>query len=70
MGEPVVRTFALEIRNSVLKNVTDPAEITRQIVFKTLRRIGMNALSSQLGLGAGWEEQFAQAWGSLKEKFR
>lgn len=76
-GEPSVRTFSLEIRNAVLKNVTDPADITRQIVSRTLRKIGLDAVASQLGIGSGWETQLAQgketlkqAWDSLREKFQ
>jgi len=72
------RKFALEIRNAVLKNVTDPAQITQQIVLKTLERVGLNALTQQLqSYGMNWDAQYGsaadqlkQAWGDLRGKFK
>lgn len=73
-GQAVARTFPLEIRNSVLRDVTDPAQITQQIVFKTLQRVGMNALAQQLGVNLDWGgsagEQLKQAFESFKDKFQ
>lgn len=74
---PSSRTFSLEIQNSVLRNVTNPAQITQQIVVKTLQKIGMNALLSDFGLvGTGWEAQLSQTqenlkemWGNWRKKF-
>ena len=72
------RKFALEIRNAVLKNVTDPAQIIQQIVMKTLQRVGLNALTQQLqSYGLNWDAQYGsagdqlkQAWGDLRDKFK
>lgn len=72
------RVFPIEIRNATLRNVTDPAEITRQIVFKTLQRVGLNALTQELEqYGLNWDGQFSsaseqlkQAWSDLRGKFK
>jgi len=76
-AEPLIRTFPLEINNAVLKNVTDPAQITQQIVFKTLQRVGLDALAQHLKqFGLDWDaqaanagEQLKQAWDDLKTRF-
>lgn len=72
------RVFPIEIRNATLRNVTDPAEITRQIVFKTLQRVGLNALTQELEqYGLNWDGQFSsaseqlkQAWSDLRGRFK
>lgn len=69
-GQPITKTFPLEIKNEVLHNITDPAQITQQIVSKTLKRVGMNALAQQLGVNVDLGEQWQQALASLKEKFK
>lgn len=76
-AEPLIRTFPLEINNAVLKNVTDPAQITQQIVFKTLQRVGLDALTQHLKQsGLDWDaqaanvgEQLKQTWDDFKSQF-
>ncbi len=47
-GTPSVKEFPLEIRDLVLRDVTDPAEVVQEIVAKTLEKAGMNALLGKL----------------------
>ena len=74
---PTTRTFSLEIRNAILRNVTDPAEITQQIVIKTLQRAGLSILTQNLQqFGIKWDaeasdvsEKLKETWRDLKGKF-
>lgn len=75
MGE---KTMALEIKDFVLKNVTDPVQITQQIVVKVLERVGLGAVTEQLKqFGIDWDWQAAgaadelkQAWAGFRDKFK
>jgi uncharacterized protein involved in outer membrane biogenesis len=77
-SEQTVREFALNVKNSTFRDVTDPRQITVQVVLKTLRQVGLNALTPDFGqLSAGLEAQ-AQAkmadakaaMGDLAQKFK
>ncbi len=74
MGE---KKIALDVKESVLKNVTDPAQITQQIVYKTLQGVGLGALTDELkrmgvdlDLQGGAADQVKQVLGDLAEKFK
>ena len=67
-ASPTIRTFSLEIKNAVLRNVTNPAEITQQIVIKTLQRAGLSVLTQNLQqYGIKWDAEAANVPGRLKE---
>lgn len=66
--DPVTRTFPLEIKNATLRNITDPAEITQQIVIKTLQRAGLSVLTQNLQqYGIQWDAEAANIPEKLKE---
>ena len=77
-GPASLKTFSLDIKQAVLRNVTDPAQITQQIVFKTLQKVGLNTLTQELQkFGLNWNagesgasEQLKEAWTNLKGKFK
>lgn len=70
-ASPVTRTFSLEIKNATLRNVTDPAQITQQIVIKTLQRAGLSVLTQQLEqFGIQWDAEAANVPERLKETWK
>lgn len=71
----LVKEFPIEVQKAVLENVTDPAQVTQQVVKIVLQKVGMNAALSQLGnlagdkgLGGEAAEEIKQVFGGLKDK--
>lgn len=74
----VIKEFPLEVRDSVIRDVTDPNEVVRQVVLKTMTRVGLNALMPDLGQfdaafraqASAKMEEVKQSLGSFLEKAR
>lgn len=48
-AQPAIKEFPLNVQGASLKNVTDPADVVKQIVLQTLQKVGLNALVPDLG---------------------
>lgn len=67
---PAVRELDLKVRGEVLRNVTDPQQVTKEVVIITLRKVGLAALTTDFDLLAkSLGTQFKSSLESLKEKF-
>ncbi|MBP9865959.1 MAG: hypothetical protein KBC91_06120 [Candidatus Omnitrophica bacterium] len=66
-----VKELDLGIRDEVFKNVTNPADLTKDIIFLIMRKVGLSTLPGNLdvlaqGIGGGVQS----AIGGLKDKFK
>lgn len=68
-GSPVTRQFNLGVQNEVLHNVTQPQQVTKDIVVITLKKVGLAALTSGIDtLAKGWQTQITDSFEKLRQK--
>jgi len=66
--KPVIREFPLGIKNAQFYNLTDPKQVTEQVIIKTVQQIGLNALMPDLSaLQTSFDVQAASAIDAAKD---
>lgn len=71
LAQPMTKQIPLEIRDEVFRDVTDPAEIARQIVLKTMQKVGLNALMPDVGqLSAALQGEAGAKLGQFAESMK
>ncbi len=66
---PAIRQFSLGVKNEILHNVTQPQQVTKDIVVITLKKVGLAALTTGIDtLTKGWQVQIQESFDKVKQK--
>ena len=66
-GSTTVKSFPLELKHIVLEDLTDPRQITQQIVLKTVQKIGMTAIAPDLAALPNFDAELASVVENAKQ---